>query len=87
MNISNMKKVTDIVVDFLESKHIKHVFMVSGGGCIHLVDSIGRAKNIKYICNHHEQACAMGAEGYARLSEGVGACVVTTGDLAPTAAH
>lgn len=74
-----MKKVTDIIVDFLESKNIGHVFMVSGGGCIHLVDSVGRAKNLKYICNHHEQACAMGAEGYARLGENVGVCIVTTG--------
>lgn len=74
-----MKKITDIVVDFLESKNIGHVFMVSGGGCIHLVDSIGKAKNLKYVCNHHEQACAMGAEGYSRLSEHIGVCIVTTG--------
>jgi acetolactate synthase-1/2/3 large subunit len=72
-------KVSDIVVNFLESKGITHVFTVSGGGCIHLTDSLGKAKNLKYICVHHEQSAAMAAEGYARLRQDVGACVITTG--------
>jgi acetolactate synthase-1/2/3 large subunit len=72
-------KVSDIVVNFLESKGITHVFTISGGGCIHLTDSLGKAENLKYICVHHEQSAAMAAEGYARLKQDVGACVVTTG--------
>ena len=72
-------KVSDIVIDFLESKGIIHVFTISGGGCIHLTDSLSKAKKLKYICVHHEQSAAMAAEGYARLKQDVGACVVTTG--------
>jgi acetolactate synthase-1/2/3 large subunit len=72
-------KVSDLIINFLESKNINHVFTVSGGGCIHLIDSLGKAKSLKYICTHHEQAAAMAAEGYARLKEDVGACIVTTG--------
>ncbi len=72
-------KVSDIVIEFLESKGISHVFTISGGGCIHLIDSLGNAKNLKYICFHHEQSAAMAAEGYARLKQDVGACIVTTG--------
>lgn len=72
-------KVSDIVIQFLESKGIEHVFVVSGGGCIHLVDSLGRAEKLKYVCMHHEQATAMAAEGYARIKNDVGACIVTTG--------
>jgi acetolactate synthase-1/2/3 large subunit len=72
-------KVSDIVVNFLESKGISHVFTISGGGCIHLIDSLGNAKNLKYICTHHEQSAAMAAEGFARLKQDVGACIVTTG--------
>jgi acetolactate synthase-1/2/3 large subunit len=72
-------KVSDIVIDFLESKGITHVFTISGGGCIHLTDSLSKAKKLKYICVHHEQSAAMAAEGYARLRQDVGACVVTTG--------
>jgi len=72
-------KVSDYVIRFLERLGVEYVFLISGGGCIHLVDSVGKAKKIRYICNHHEQACAIAAEGYARISGRVGACIVTTG--------
>jgi acetolactate synthase-1/2/3 large subunit len=72
-------KISDVVVDFLEKKGIEHVFTVSGGGCIHLIDSLGSSEKIKYICTHHEQSAAMAAEGYARLNQKIGACIVTTG--------
>jgi acetolactate synthase I/II/III large subunit len=71
--------VSDYIMEYLAEKGIKHVFLISGGGCMHLVDAIGKSDKLKYVCNHHEQACAMAAEGYARMSEGVGACIVTTG--------
>ena len=71
-------KISDIVIEFLESKGIEHVFVVSGGGCIHLVDSLGKSK-LNYICMHHEQGTAMAAEGYARIKNDVAACLVTTG--------
>ena len=59
-------KVSDIVIQFLENKKIEHVFTVSGGGCIHLIDSLGKSNNLKYIWTHHEQAAAMAVEGYFR---------------------
>lgn len=71
--------VSDYIIKYLSSKGVKHVFLVSGGGCMHLVDAIGKSKDLEYICSHHEQACAMAAEGYARLSGEIGACIVTTG--------
>ena len=80
MTLQNSQiKVSDLIINFLEEKNISHVFTVSGGGCIHLIDSLGKSKNLKYICTHHEQAAAMAAEGYARLKQGIGACIVTTG--------
>lgn len=72
-------KVSDLVFDFIALKGIDTVFTVSGGGCMHLTDSLGRNKNIEYICNHHEQACAMAAEGYAKVSGKPGCILVTTG--------
>jgi acetolactate synthase-1/2/3 large subunit len=72
-------KLSDYIIDFLEKKGIKEIFTVSGGGCIHLIDSLGKSKNIKYICNHHEQASAMAAEGYSRINEHLGVALVTTG--------
>jgi acetolactate synthase-1/2/3 large subunit len=72
-------KVSDLVIKFLEEKNISHVFTVSGGGSMHLVDSLGKSDKLKYICVHHEQVAAMAVEGFARLKEDVGAAIVTTG--------
>ena len=74
-----MIKISDLVFDFIADKSIDTVFTVSGGGCMHLIDSLGKNKKLKYICNHHEQACAMAAEGYARVTQKPGCLLVTTG--------
>lgn len=72
-------KVSDFIINFLVEKGIKEVFTVSGGGCIHLIDSLGKNKNINYVCNHHEQASAIAAEGYSRINNHLGVVLVTTG--------
>jgi acetolactate synthase-1/2/3 large subunit len=72
-------KVSDYIFKFLADNGVRHVFMLTGGGAMHLNDSIGKEKRIQYICNHHEQASAMAAEGYARLSGRLGVVSVTTG--------
>lgn len=73
-------KLSDYVFDFLSAKNIDTVFTVSGGGCMHLIDSLGKRNgDIRYVCNHHEQASAMAAEGYARTSGKPGCVLVTTG--------
>jgi len=74
-----MKKLSDYVFQFIASKGVKHVFLFPGGGAMHLVDSLGRCKEIEYICNHHEQACAIAAEAYARVTNNLGVALVTTG--------
>jgi len=60
-----MIKLSDYVTQFLVDHGIKHVFMLTGGGCMHLVDSFGRQKGIEYICCLHEQAAAFAAQAYA----------------------
>ena len=74
-----MIKVTDYIVKRLEEYGIKHVFMISGGGAMHLNDSFGKSEKIEYICNHHEQASAMAAEGYSRVKGELSVVCVTTG--------
>ncbi len=69
--------VADYIVKTL-SKLIIHVFILSGGGCIYLIDSLGRSK-LKYVCMQHEQAAVFAAEGYARLKNTIGVAIVTTG--------
>jgi tRNA U34 5-carboxymethylaminomethyl modifying GTPase MnmE/TrmE len=70
-------KLSDYVVQFMEQKS-DSVFLLSGGGIMHLVDSIGKSKLNMYCC-HHEQAVATVAEGYARITNKPGFAVVTTG--------
>ncbi len=74
-----MVKVSDYIVKLIANAGVKHVFMVTGGGMMHLADSVGKCKELEYICNHHEQACAIAAEGYARISENIGVVMVTSG--------
>jgi len=73
-------KVSDYIIEYLRDKQqIDTVFMVSGGGCLFLIDSLGSADGINYIATHHEQAAALAAEGYARVNNKLGACIVTSG--------
>ena len=74
-----MVKVSDYVMDFLAKKGVKDVFLVSGGNSMHLLDSLGKHPTLRYICNHHEQASAMSAEGYARITGNFGVCLVSSG--------
>ena len=71
-------KLSDYVVDFIALQGVRHVFMVPGGGAMHLNDSLGRHPTLKYVCNLHEQASAVAAEAYGQYS-GLGAAMVTTG--------
>lgn len=74
-----MIKVSDYIVNRLVDYGVKHVFMITGGGAMHLNDSVGKCPDLQYICNHHEQASAIGAEGYSRVCGKIGVCVVTSG--------
>lgn len=73
-----MIKLSDYVCDFLSGKGITHAFILGGGGNMHLIDSVAKSK-IQYVCNLHEQACAIAAEGYARVTGLPGVCINTTG--------
>lgn len=74
-----MQRLADYVFEYLVSRGVDHVFMVTGGGAMFLNDAIGRTPKLKYVCCHHEQSCAMAAEGYSRVSGKVGVVNVTTG--------
>ena len=74
-----MIRVADFIARTLAEHGIRHVFMVTGGGAMHLNDAIGRCEGLSYICCHHEQACSMAADSYFRLSGRLAAVNVTTG--------
>lgn len=72
-------KVSNYIADFLVENGIKHVFTVTGGGAMHLNDSLGHKEGLTCIYNHHEQGCAIAAEGYSRLSGNLACLCVTSG--------
>ena len=70
-------RLSDYVIQFLrDSYKVDTFFTLSGGGSIFLMDSLGTVENIKYIANHHEQASTIAAEGYARMHDKIGCCIV-----------
>ena len=72
-------KVSEYIADFFVKKGATDVFMVTGGGAMHLNDALGHKEGLNCIYDHHEQACAIAAEGYARLSGKVAPVCVTSG--------
>jgi acetolactate synthase-1/2/3 large subunit len=74
-----MMKLSDYVAQKIVDYGISHVFMVTGGGAMHLNHSFGTHKELECTFNHHEQACAIGAEAYTRLSNRLAVVNVTSG--------
>ena len=72
-------RVSDYVIEFFENQGVDHIFTVSGGGSIFLCDGLGAAKKMKYVACHHEQAASMATEAYARVRQGLGVTLVTSG--------
>ncbi len=72
-------RLADYVADFLVEHGICDCFTVTGGGAMHLNDALGHKDGLKCTYNHHEQACAIAAEAYARINNKIAALCVTTG--------
>ena len=70
---------SDFVLNFLEKKKIKNVFLITGGAISFMVDAFSRNKKIKYTCVAHEQAAAMMADAYSRLGPNLSCTMVTSG--------
>ncbi len=72
-------RLADYVAEFLVNHGIHDCFMVTGGGAMHLNDALGHKEGLRCLFNHHEQACAIAAESYARVNNTMAALCVTTG--------
>lgn len=72
-------KVAEYIAEFFKEHKITDCFMVTGGGAMYLNHALGHKKGLTCIFNHHEQACTMAAEGYARMSGELPAVCVTSG--------
>ena len=84
--VEDMKqKVSDYIADRLAQEGICQVFTVTGGGAMHLNDSLGHHPGLSCLYQHHEQAAAMAAEAYARVDNRMAAVCVTSGPGATNA--
>ncbi|MEN1989175.1 thiamine pyrophosphate-binding protein [Paenibacillus hubeiensis] len=72
-------KVSDYIADFFVNKGVEHIFTITGGGAMHLNDSLGHHPDLTCIYNHHEQGSAIAAEGYTRLTGKIAPICVTSG--------
>lgn len=74
-----MMKLSDYVVQFLKQKHVQDVFLLAGGGIMHLLDSLAKEDAIRKYYNLHEQASGFAADGYAQYANRLGVVFATTG--------
>ena len=80
-----MVKASDYIMEFIAGLGVRHVFCVTGGGAMHMNDSLGRSDKLQAVFTLHEQGAGIAAEAYARIREGIGACLVTSGPGATNA--
>lgn len=79
MSAPTKVRVADYIASFFAGHGVRDVFLVTGGGAMHLNDAFGREPGLRYVACHHEQACAIAAESYYRASGRLAAVNVTTG--------
>jgi acetolactate synthase-1/2/3 large subunit len=72
-------KLSDFVSAFITKQGVKHIFLLPGGGNMHLVDSVGKQPGLSVVACLHEQAAAIAADGYGQASNNLGVALVTTG--------
>jgi acetolactate synthase-1/2/3 large subunit len=78
-------RLADYVVRFVRNLGVRHVFLVPGGGAMHLNDALSRCAELEPVCNLHEQASAIATESYSKATNHFGVCMVTTGPGATNA--
>ena len=74
-----MPRLADAVFEFIQNQKINKVFLLPGGGAMHLVDAVSKRPKIDFVAVHHEQAAGIAAEYYSRIKSKVGVALVTTG--------
>lgn len=72
-------RVADYVMSRLHQAGVRQVFMVTGRGALFLTDAVAKHPGLEAVCVHHEQSAAFAAVAYADQSDGLGACLVSTG--------
>ena len=77
--IDKIIKISDCIVAFLKAQNVQDVFVVPGDANVHLLDSIGRDEELRFICTQMEKGAVMAAEAYAKMKSDLGVVVVSSG--------
>ena len=80
-----MTKVSDYISQFLVNHGIRHLFLIPGGGMMHMLDSVASQKGLELVFNLNEQASGICAESYGQYTNHMGAALLTTGPGATNA--
>lgn len=72
-------KLSDYVLQRVAQTGVRHVFLVPGGGAMHLDDSLAGREDLEFVANYHEHGCAVGAEAYGKTTGNLGVALITTG--------
>ena len=73
-------RVADYIIQYLAGLGTQHIFLLPGGGAMHLNDAVASNPGVKAVICHHEQACGIAAEACGRsTAAGFGVAMVTTG--------
>ena len=72
-------RIADFIIEALVKANVKHIFLLPGGGNMYLIDAVAKSKKIFGVPCHHEQAAAIAAEAYSRISDNIGVALVTSG--------
>ncbi len=72
-------KVSDYVAEYIVKLGVKDIFLISGGGMMHLLDSVAKNNDLNLVCNLNEQASSICADSYAQYTNNIGVCMLTTG--------
>jgi len=83
--VQEVYRVADYIADFIADQGVKHVFLLPGGGAMHLVDGVGKNDRLQVVACSHEQGASISAEAYARVNENIGVAMVTSGPGATNA--
>lgn len=78
-------KISDYIIDFVADLGVDRIFCVTGGGAMHMNNSLGQSDKVEGVFMIHEQGASIAAEAYARINEGYGCCLVTSGPGATNA--
>ena len=74
--MNKVYRVSDYIADFISEKKIKHVFLLPGGGNMHLVDAVAKSKKLHPISLLHEQAVSISSEAYSRINNNIDSQII-----------